>query len=140
MLALAELHRARGATEDLPDHRPAPGVRLALAILFELGRAKDRAPYEGFWRVLRDPFPRGYSDTMRGIQRKQEAGLYLLRITRDVGAPEHGPFQEKISELVLGPPKYRLRPGSAFGQGETPAASRDEANLPVDEPRGPAER
>lgn len=116
-LALGVLMRAALDTREQPA-KPGPDVRLALAVLFGFSRSGERAPYDEFWRCLRDPYAKEFSDAMRGYRRKREATALLRRITRDVGASEQGEYQNRLSDLVVGPPKHRWRPGSAFGASD----------------------
>ena len=80
-IALGVLDRCAHTLGPDPE-QPDPAVRLALAVLHELGAT--RKSIDEFWQVLREPFP-NHSDSQRSYMRGTFARTQLIGIARDVG-------------------------------------------------------
>ena len=82
-LALAVLYNVIDDTG--PDaFEPGPDVRLALAVLYAMSDG-DRAPFDDFWTILRDPIAYSDREGDRAYIRRTYAQTHLTGIARRVG-------------------------------------------------------
>jgi hypothetical protein len=82
--------------------KPDFGLRVALAVLFALGKSGNREHYDRFWRNLTEPFLSAHSDAARKVFRMNEAHCCLEWITRDVGAPADPGYRSRLFEARNG--------------------------------------
>jgi len=87
--------------------KPDFGLRVALAVLFALGKSGNREHYDRFWRNVTKPFPNAHSDAARNTFRANEAHSCFEWITRDVGAPADPEYRSRLVEARCRLGKHR---------------------------------
>lgn len=87
--------------------KPDFGLRIALAVLFALGKSGERENYDLFWRNLTEPYANAFSDAARNTFRANETHRCFEWITRDVGAPADPQYRSRLFEARHGPSRER---------------------------------
>lgn len=79
---------------------PSHGVRLALAVLFEFSKG-DRAPFDDFWRQMRDGNDRAWSETIASYCRSSHLQTQLRGVMRAVGIEPCVATEQPLSHAAL---------------------------------------
>lgn len=100
---------------------PSHGVRLALAVLFEFSVEGDRAPFDDYWRQMRDAQEFSGSETIARYCRPTHLMRELRGVMRAVGVQPC-----VATELPLHQAALRVHPR----KGEPPGRSRGKTHAP----------
>jgi hypothetical protein len=103
-LCVLEEWRERGRSGPA---KPDFGLRVALAVLFALGKSGHREHYDRFWRNLTEPYANAHSDVARNVFRMNEAHCCFEWITRDVGASADPEYRSRLFEARYGRRKHK---------------------------------
>lgn len=96
LATLAEQVELAGETPPTPSH----GVRLALAVLFTFSEG-DRAPFDDFWRQMRDDEARSATPTIASYCRYTHLMTQLRGVMRAVGVEPCLATEQPLHDAAL---------------------------------------